>query len=194
MASICFATNNQHKLEEVRHALVPDFLVLSLQEINCNEELPETGNTLQANALQKADHVFKNYGIACFADDTGLEVEVLNNEPGVYSARYAGPQRNNEQNIDLLLANLKNKNNRRAQFRTVICWRTTSGAQYFEGIVKGEIIEARRGNAGFGYDAVFVPDGFTKTFAEMSMEEKNQLSHRGQAVKKLTTFLKEGLD
>lgn len=191
MTSICFATNNQHKLEEVRHALVPDLLVLSLQEINCNEELPETGNTLQANALQKADYVFKNYGITCFADDTGLEVEALNNEPGVYSARYAGPQRDNEQNIDLLLTNLKDKNNRRAQFRTVICWRTTEGAQYFEGIVKGEIIEARRGKGGFGYDAVFVPDGFTKTFAEMSMEEKNQLSHRGQAVKKLTAFLKE---
>ncbi|GCC52022.1 non-canonical purine NTP diphosphatase [Chryseotalea sanaruensis] len=193
MNSICFATNNQHKLEEVRHALVPDFLVLSLQEINCNEELPETGNTLQANALQKADHVFKNYGITCFADDTGLEVEALNNEPGVYSARYAGPQRNNEQNIDLLLENLKSKNNRKAQFRTVICWRTAAGAQYFEGIVKGEIIDTRRGKGGFGYDAVFVPDGFTKTFAEMSMEEKNQLSHRGQAVKKLTAFLKESL-
>jgi XTP/dITP diphosphohydrolase len=193
MTSICFATNNQHKLEEVRHALVPDFLVLSLQDINCHEELPETGNTLQANALQKADHVFKNYGIACFADDTGLEVEALNNEPGVYSARYAGPQRDNEQNIDLLLENLKNKNNRSAQFRTVICWRTTAGGQYFEGIVKGEIINTRRGKGGFGYDAVFVPNGFTKTFAEMTMEEKNQLSHRGQAVKKLIAFLRGSL-
>jgi XTP/dITP diphosphohydrolase len=193
MTSICFATNNQHKLEEVRHALVPDFLVLSLKEINCAEELPETGNTLQANAQQKADYVFKNYGISCFADDTGLEVEALNNEPGVYSARYAGPQRDNEQNINLLLNNLQDKTNRKAQFRTVICWRTPAGAQYFEGIVKGEIIEERRGNAGFGYDAVFVPDGFNKTFAEMSMDEKNQLSHRGIAVKKLTAFLKGSL-
>lgn len=193
MKSICFATNNQHKLEEVRHALVPDFHVLSLNDIACNEELQETGNTLQANALQKAEYVFKNYGIDCFADDTGLEVEALNNEPGVYSARYAGLQRNSEQNIDLLLANLKEAKNRKAQFRTIICWITNNGTHYFEGIIKGEIIEARRGKGGFGYDAVFVPEGFSKTFAEMNMDEKNQLSHRAQAVRKLTTFLKESL-
>lgn len=191
--TICFATNNQHKLEEVRHALVPDFLVLGLKEINCEEELPETGNTLEANALQKAAYVFNNYGIICFADDTGLEVEALDNAPGVYSARYAGPQRDNEENIDLLLKNLKNKTNRKAQFRTVVCWKNADEAFYFEGIVKGEITEARRGNAGFGYDAVFVPEGFNKTFAEMKMEEKNQLSHRAKAVKKLITFLKESL-
>ncbi len=191
--TICFATNNEYKLIEVRHALAPDFNVLSLQEINCQEELPETGHTLEANAYQKANHVFEHYAMPCFADDTGLEVAALNNEPGVYSARYAGPQRNNQQNIDLLLANLKDKQNRSARFRTVICWRTEQGSWYFEGIVKGTIIEERRGKGGFGYDAVFVPEGFNQTFAEMSLEEKNQLSHRAQAVKKLVAFLKESL-
>lgn len=190
---VCFATNNAHKLIEVRHALAPDFNVFSLQEINCKEELPETGNTLEANAHQKAHYVFEHYAMPCFADDTGLEVAALNNEPGVYSARYAGPQRNNEENIDLLLANLKGKPDRSARFRTVICWRTEQGTWYFEGIVKGNIIEERRGTGGFGYDAVFIPEGFSRTFAEMSLEEKNQLSHRAQAVKKLIAFLKESL-
>jgi XTP/dITP diphosphohydrolase len=191
MQTICFATNNQHKLEEVRLALAPDFRVLSLADIGCAEELPETGNTLEANARQKAEYVFNKYAIACFADDTGLEVEALNNEPGVYSARYAGPQRNSSHNIDLLLKNLAGSKNRKAQFRTVICWITENGTHLFEGVVEGEIISERKGTQGFGYDPVFVPTGFTKTFAEMNMNEKNQLSHRARAVNKLTNFLQQ---
>lgn len=203
MQAICFATNNLHKLEEVRSVLGSDFRVLSLDEIACKEELPETGNTLEANAHQKAEHVFKNYAQTCFADDTGLEVEALNNAPGVYSARYAGPQRSSEDNIDLLLKNLSGKENRKARFRTVICWVAPSRSvktqtedmkteiHYFEGIVEGEIINERRGTKGFGYDPVFVPTGYSKTFAEMTMEEKNALSHRARAIKKLTSFLRQ---
>lgn len=191
MQAVCFATNNLHKLEEVRSVLGSDFRVFSLDEIACKEELPETGNTLEANAHQKANYVFDHYRQICFADDTGLEVEALNNEPGVYSARYAGPQRNSEANIDLLLSNLEGKENRRARFRTVICWVSEKETHYFEGIVEGEIIGERRGTKGFGYDSVFVPTGNTKTFAEMTMEEKNALSHRSRAVNKLVKFLKE---
>jgi XTP/dITP diphosphohydrolase len=191
MRAICFATNNQHKLIEVRSVLGSDFLVYSLQEINCSEELPETGNTLEANAFQKANYVFGTYKQTCFSDDTGLEVESLNNAPGVYSARYAGPQRNSEDNIDLLLENLRHSENRKARFRTLICWVSEGEILYFEGIVEGEISRERRGIKGFGYDSVFVPNGFTKTFAEMSMEEKNQLSHRTRAVQKLAAFLKQ---
>lgn len=191
MRAICFATNNQHKLIEVRSVLGSDFLVYSLEEINCSEELPETGNTLEANAFQKAHYVFGTYKQTCFSDDTGLEVESLNNAPGVYSARYAGPQRNSEDNIDLLLENLRHSENRKARFRTLICWVSEGEILYFEGIVEGEISRERRGIKGFGYDSVFVPNGFTKTFAEMSMEEKNQLSHRTRAVQKLAAFLKQ---
>lgn len=190
MQTICFATNNLHKLEEVRSVLGSDFRVLSLEEIACKEELPETGNTLEANAHQKAEHVFRNYKQTCFADDTGLEVEELGNAPGVYSARYAGPQRSSEDNIDLLLKNLAGKTNRKARFRTVICWLSEKETHYFEGIVEGEIIHERRGTKGFGYDPVFVPAGHSKTFAEMTMGEKNALSHRSQAVSKLVKFLK----
>lgn len=190
MQAVCFATNNLHKLEEVRSVLGSDFRVFSLDEIACKEELPETGNTLEANAHQKANYVFGHYRQTCFADDTGLEVEALNNEPGVYSARYAGPQRNSEANIDLLLRNLEGKENRKARFRTVICWVSEKETHYFEGIVEGEIIGERRGTKGFGYDSVFVPTGYTKTFAEMTMEEKNLLSHRSRAVNRLVGFLK----
>jgi XTP/dITP diphosphohydrolase len=191
MEEVCFATNNEHKLHEVRFALQPDFSVLSLEAIGCKDELPETGFTLEHNAHQKAAYVFANYSVPCFADDTGLEVEALNNEPGVFSARYAGPQRNNEQNIDLLLANLTGSENRTAQFRTVICWINELSTHYFEGIVKGHITLARKGSMGFGYDAIFIPDGHTKTFAEMTMEEKNLLSHRAMAVKKLEAFFND---
>lgn len=190
MQTICFATNNAHKLEEVRSVLGSDFRVFSLDEISCKEELPETGTTLEANAYQKANHVFVNYKQTCFADDTGLEVEALNKAPGVYSARYAGAQRNSEDNIDLLLKSLTGKENRKARFRTVICWVSEKETHYFEGIVEGEIINERRGAKGFGYDSVFVPTGYTQTFAEMTMEEKNALSHRSRAVSKLVQFLK----
>lgn len=167
-----------------------DFRVLSLDEIACREELPETGDTLEANAHQKAQYVFDNYKQACFADDTGLEVEALNKAPGVYSARYAGPQRNSEDNIDLLLKNLEGKGNRKARFRTLICWVSEKETHYFEGVVEGEIIKERKGTKGFGYDPVFVPTGYSKTFAEMTMEEKNALSHRSRAVSRLVKFLK----
>lgn len=190
MQAVCFATNNLHKLEEVRSVLGSDFRVFSLDEISCKEELPETGNTLEANAHQKAKYVFDNYKQTCFADDTGLEVEALHQAPGVYSARYAGPQRSSEDNIDLLLKNLIGQENRKARFRTVICWVSEKEIRYFEGTVEGEIIGERRGTQGFGYDPVFVPLGYTKTFAEMTMEEKNVLSHRSRAVSELVSFLK----
>jgi XTP/dITP diphosphohydrolase len=187
---ICFATNNKHKLEEVKHLLGNKFQILSLQEIGCLDELPETQDTLEGNSLQKADFVFNKYNVPCFADDTGLEVEALHGAPGVYSAHYAGEQRSSEDNIDLLLQNLKNQANRKAQFRTVITLKGFNSKDYFfEGIVKGEITTERKGASGFGYDPVFVPEGFKTTFAEMSMGKKNKLSHRGIAVEKLVKFL-----
>lgn len=186
---LCFATNNSHKLEEVRQAIM-NFQIVSLEEIKCFEELPETRDTLEGNSLQKAEFVFDKYKVPCFADDTGLEVEVLNNAPGVYSARYAGQQRNSDDNIDLLLKNLDGKTNRRARFRTVI---SLVGFEptplLFEGIIDGSITLDKRGSSGFGYDPVFLPDGYTKTFAEMTLTEKNKLSHRAQAVKKLEAYL-----
>jgi len=186
---LCFATNNSHKLEEVRHA-IKDFQIVSLEEIKCFEELPETRDTLEGNSLQKAEFVFNKYKFPCFADDTGLEVEALNNAPGVYSARYAGPQRNSDDNIDLLLKNLHGKENRLARFRTVI---SLVGFEptplLFEGIIDGSITLDKRGSSGFGYDPVFLPDGYAKTFAEMTLAEKNNLSHRAQAVKKLEAYL-----
>ena len=186
---LCFATNNSHKLEEVRHA-TKHFQIVSLKEINCFEELPETRDTLEGNSLQKAEYVFDKYKVPCFADDTGLEVEELNNAPGVYSARYAGPQRNSDDNIELLLKNLQGKSNRNARFRTVISVvGLLSTPLLFEGIISGSITLDRRGTSGFGYDPVFLPNGYLKTFAEMTMDEKNKLSHRAQAVKKLEAYL-----
>ena len=189
MIKLCFATNNSHKLEEVRHA-IKHFQIVSLEEINCFEELPETRDTLEGNSLQKAEYVFDKYKVPCFADDTGLEVEALNNAPGVYSARYAGPQRNADDNISLLLKNLQGTSSRKARFRTVI---SLVGLQaspvLFEGIVSGSITLNRRGTSGFGYDPVFLPQGYATTFAEMSMDEKNELSHRARAVKKLEAYL-----
>jgi XTP/dITP diphosphohydrolase len=186
---LCFATNNSHKLEEVRHA-IKNFQIVSLEEIKCFEELPETRDTLEGNSLQKAEFVFNKYKFPCFADDTGLEVEALNNAPGVYSARYAGPQRNSDDNIDLLLKNLHGKVNRCARFRTVI---SLVGFEptplFFEGIIDGSITLDKRGSSGFGYDPVFLADGYAKTFAEMTLAEKNNLSHRAQAVKKLEAYL-----
>lgn len=189
MIKLCFATNNSHKLEEVRHA-IRHFQIVSLEEINCFEELPETRDTLEGNSLQKAEYVFDNYKVPCFADDTGLEVEALNNDPGVYSARYAGPQRSADDNINLLLKNLNGKSNRYARFRTVISLvGLQSSPTTFEGIIAGSITLERRGTSGFGYDPVFLPEGYSKTFAEMSMDEKNELSHRARAVKKLEAYL-----
>jgi XTP/dITP diphosphohydrolase len=187
---LCFASNNKHKLEEIKNVVGRNINIVSLADIICNEELPETRNTLEGNSLQKAEYVFQHYNTPCFADDTGLEVDALNGAPGVYSARYAGEQRSSEDNIALLLQNLKNDTNRKAQFRTVI---TLLGVEeepvYFEGIIRGEIITEKRGTSGFGYDPIFIPEGQTKTFAEMSMDEKNQLSHRAIAVRKLGAYL-----
>lgn len=190
MKRICFATNNKHKLEEVKQILENKIEIVSLEEIGCLDELPETRETLEGNALQKADFVFTKYNIPCFADDTGLEVQALNGAPGVYSARYAGPQRNSEDNITLLLKNLEGQTNRTAQFRTVITLLGLGDMQNFEGVVKGSITTERNGSTGFGYDPIFQPHGHTRTFAQMTMDEKNALSHRGLAVKKLITFLK----
>lgn len=164
--------------------------VLSLKDIGCNEELPETQDTLFGNAQQKAKYVRDHYQIPCFADDTGLEVDELHGEPGVYSARYAGMKRNSEDNIQLLLKNLEGISNREAQFRTVISLQMPLGEWFFEGIVKGTILKEKRGSDGFGYDPVFLPQGSTKTLAEMSMEEKNKISHRAIAVRGLVDFLK----
>ncbi|MFN4945362.1 MAG: RdgB/HAM1 family non-canonical purine NTP pyrophosphatase [Chryseotalea sp.] len=190
MMTICFATNNVHKLEEVRSALGPDFCLLSLHEIGCLQELPETGTTLEANALQKAQFVFHHYNIPCFADDTGLETLALAGAPGVDSAHYAGPQRSATDNIALLLKNLEGKNNRKARFKTILVWVEPTQQILFEGIVPGEILEKPRGNMGFGYDPVFLPEGYSKTFAEMDMAEKNSISHRARALEKLLEFLK----
>ncbi len=186
---ICFDSNNAHKIEEIAAILGNKFEVMSLKDIGCHEELPEERDTLEGNSLQKAEYVFQKYNVPCFADDTGLEVEHLNGAPGVYSARYAGDQRNAEDNMDLLLKNLEGKSNRKARFRTVITLIQPSGLHQFEGIVEGTILNERRGKGGFGYDPIFLPDGYTKTLAEMSMEEKNQISHRARATEKLVEFL-----
>jgi XTP/dITP diphosphohydrolase len=187
---LCFATNNQHKVSEVRHALGGSIELLTLSEINCFEELPETMPTLEGNSLQKAAYVFDHYGIPCFADDTGLEVASLGGAPGVYSARYAGDQRSSEDNIVLLLKNLEGKNNRKAQFRTIF---TLVGIEkqpvVFEGKVEGDITTVKRGTSGFGYDPVFVPSGHQLTFAEMDLASKNTISHRALATKKLIDYL-----
>jgi XTP/dITP diphosphohydrolase len=188
---LCFATNNKHKIEDVRAHLGSDFQLLSLEEIGCKEELPEEQPTLEGNSFQKAEYVYKNFGISCFADDTGLEVEELQGAPGVYSARYAGDQRSAEANMQLLLKNLAGSENRKARFRTVITLITPEFARQFEGIVTGQIINEYKGSGGFGYDPIFLPDGYSKTLAEMSMEEKNAISHRARAVTKLVEFLKE---
>jgi XTP/dITP diphosphohydrolase len=188
---LCFATNNQYKLEEIRVMLGPDFQLTGLEEIGCLEELAEEQNTLEGNSYQKAEYVFNKYGVACFADDTGLEVEALNGAPGVISARYAGEQRSSIDNINLLLKNLKGVSNFKARFRTVITLITPAITKQFEGIVEGEITDQLRGEGGFGYDPVFIPTGFSKTLAEMTIEEKNKISHRAQAFNKLVEFLKE---
>src|SRR5690606_6676860 len=187
---ICFATNNKKKLEEVRAALEGKGInILSLEDIGCREELAETGNTLDDNAFQKARYVSEHYRVNCFADDTGLEVEALDGEPGVYSGRYAGEPRSDARNIELLLDKLDGVENRKAWFRTVIAL-ILDGKEYkFEGRAVGTITDLQVGSQGFGYDPVFQPEGHEKTFAELSMEEKNAISHRGKAVRQLISFL-----
>lgn len=186
---ICFATNNQHKIEEVAEALAGKVKILSLKDIGCVEELPETQPTIPGNATQKSRYVWDHFKVPCFADDSGLEVIALNNDPGVFSARYAGPQRNSQDNINLLLGNLIGIENRKARFRTVISLQLPEGEWLFEGTIEGTITKEIRGTEGFGYDPVFLPDGYDRTFAEMKLSEKNKISHRGRALEKLVNFL-----
>ena len=191
MRKLVFATNNTHKLEEVSAILSDKINLLSLNDIDCHTDIPETADTLEGNALLKSSYVFQNYHLDCFGDDTGLEVEALDGAPGVYSARYAdGESHNAEANMLKLLQNLEGKENRKAQFRTVISLILDGKKYLFEGVVKGEIIKEKRGDSGFGYDPVFVPEGYNQTFAELGNDIKNKISHRALAVQKLCEFLR----
>lgn len=192
---IVFATNNKNKLAEIRDMLGDKIEVMSLADINCHEDIPETADTLEGNALQKARYVFDKYGMSCFADDTGLEVDALGGEPGVYSARYAGGEgHDSEANMAKLMQKLGDNDNRKARFRTVIALITGSGddsVKLFEGVAEGDIIREKRGGEGFGYDPIFRPEGYDKTFAELGHEIKNKISHRARAVQKLVEYLKQ---
>jgi XTP/dITP diphosphohydrolase len=188
---ICFATNNPNKVQEIQQLLGKDFEILSLQEIGCAEELAETQDTLEGNSAQKARYVFDHYGVNCFADDTGLEVEALDNAPGVYSARYAGPQRSSDDNMKKLLSALQGQEHRSARFRTVITLLMDGTMHQFEGVVEGQIVDQPTGDEGFGYDPLFMPEGYDRTFAQMNMQEKNKISHRGRAIRKLVDFLRK---
>ncbi len=189
MHQLVFATNNEHKLRELSEILKGEFKLLSLNDISCSDEIPETGNTLEANASQKSFYIWERYRMDCFSDDTGLEVAALNNEPGVRSARYAGESRSSDDNVDKVLSELNGKSNRKACFRCVISLIIEGREYLFEGRVDGEILPERRGRAGFGYDPIFRPDGFQHSFAEMDADLKNSMSHRGRAVQKLVRFL-----
>ena len=191
MKKIVFATHNLDKLKEVQQLMPSTIQLLSLADINCNEEILETADTLLGNAQIKADYVIQTYGYDCFADDTGLEVNALNGEPGVYSARYAGPTNNSAANMAKLLDSLKDKDDRTAQFKTVIVLNLKGKQHFFEGICKGEILKNQQGNEGFGYDPIFKPNGFDRSFAEMTLQEKGVVSHRGKAIQKLVGFLKK---
>ena len=184
-----FATNNAHKLEEVTAILGDKIELLSMKDIHCSADIPETADTLEGNALLKARYIFENYHLDCFADDTGLEVEALNGAPGVYSARYAGDAHNSEANMRKLLQDMEGIENRKAQFRTVFALIINGKEHLFEGIVKGEITKHRCGSSGFGYDPVFIPEGYTQTYAEMGNTLKNKISHRALATNKLCNFL-----
>jgi XTP/dITP diphosphohydrolase len=186
---LVFATNNPNKLKEVQEMLPNTIELLSLSDINCYDEIDETEMSLEGNAALKADYITQKYGYDCFADDTGLEVESLNGKPGVYSARFAGEPSNSENNMQKLLTDLKNKSNRNAQFRTAVSLNINDANFLFEGICKGAILEKKQGEKGFGYDPIFKPENHTNSFAEMSSEEKNIISHRGIAIKKLVSFL-----
>ena len=186
---IVFATNNPNKLKEIQSLIPKEIEIISLKEIGCNEDIPETGDTLEANAFQKAHYIKDNFNYDCFADDTGLEIDELNGHPGVYSARYAGPERNANANMNKVLNELKGKKNRKAQFRTAIALILKGQEHLFEGKVEGYISKDKQGNEGFGYDPIFIPENDIRSFAQMSMQEKGAISHRGRAVKKLVTYL-----
>lgn len=187
---LVFATNNVHKLEEVKSLLDGSFEILTLQDIGCLEEIEETALTIEGNAQIKTDYIKDHYGFDCFADDTGLEVVALNGEPGVYSARYAGKNASSHENVDKLLDAMSGLDNRKAQFRTVISLFIQDKQYFFEGVCEGEILQMRKGNKGFGYDPIFQPKGYDVSFAQMDMQRKGMISHRGLAVQKLIKFLK----
>ncbi len=186
---IVFATNNNYKLKEVRKAIGHLYDIVSLADIGYTKDIPEPHETLEENALEKARVIHQHFNIDCFSEDTGLEIDALNGEPGVYSARYAGASRSSENNMQLVLDNLADKDSRKAQFRTVVALILGQKEYLFEGIVRGEILLTKRGEEGFGYDPIFMPDGFDRSFAQMTDEEKNEISHRGRAVRKLIAFL-----
>lgn len=188
---LVFASNNKNKLEEIRHQLPADIELLSLEDIGCLEDIPETADTIEGNAILKADYVTRNYGLDCFADDTGLEVDALNGAPGVYSARYAGEEKDANANMDKLLTELDGNPNRKANFKTVIALNFNGKQHLFTGIVNGDITTQKAGDKGFGYDPIFKPQGLERTFAQISLDEKALLSHRGRAVKQLIEFLKK---
>lgn len=190
-STLVFATNNAHKISEVKLLLGEAYTLRSLRDIGCHEELPETGNTLEHNAKEKADYVHTTYGVDCFSEDTGLEVAALAGAPGADTAHYAGPQRSADDNMDKLLTALDGASDRSARFRTVIALHLDGAYHQFEGVVNGRIAEARMGKGGFGYDPVFVPDGYDVSFAQMSTAEKSRISHRGRAIEKLVDFLKK---
>jgi XTP/dITP diphosphohydrolase len=189
--TLVFATNNPNKLKEIQELLGSTFILKSLHDIACEEDIPETANTLAGNALQKAEYIHDRYGFDVFADDTGLEVNALNGEPGVYSARYAGPEKDSTNNMDLLLKKLKTKSDRSAQFRTSIALIMDGDKYSFEGTVRGVITEEKEGLEGFGYDPIFKPEGYATTFAQMGLSEKNKISHRGRAFQQMIQFLKK---
>ena len=189
MVELVFATNNLHKLNEMSRLIGNKFQLLSLRDINCFDDIPETADTLEGNAALKARFIWEKFGRSCFADDTGLEVEALNGSPGVYSARYAGEDQNSEANLAKVLCELEGKSNRNARFRTVICLILEGKEYFFEGIVDGSLLSDKRGVEGFGYDPIFVPDGYDITFAEMDLNEKNKMSHRGKATEMLIHYL-----
>lgn len=186
---IIFASNNKNKVQEIQNQVPKSIEIVTLEEIGCTEDIAETGSTLEENAIIKANYITEKYGLPCFADDTGLEIDALNGEPGVYSARYAGEDKNADKNMDLVLQKLHNITNRKALFKTVIALNINNEQHLFTGIVEGEIRKEKTGTNGFGYDPIFEPENLGKTFAEMTLEEKNKLSHRGRAVEKLIDFL-----
>ena len=192
MIELVFATNNQHKLVEIKKAVGTKFKILSLDDIGCKEDIAETADTLEGNASIKSSYIYGKYGKNCFADDTGLEIDALDGRPGVFSARYGGPGHNHEKNMDKVLSELANTKNRNARFRTVISLIIDGKELLFEGIVNGEILEERHGGKGFGYDPIFRPNGHETSFAEMGLQEKNEISHRGKAVAKLLKHLQTG--
>ena len=189
MKTLVFATNNKNKLTEIQKLFPSSFKILGLKDIGCHEDIPETQPTIEGNAMQKAQYVYEKYGYPCFADDTGLEVDALDGEPGVLSARYAGPSRDAEENMAKVLDQLRNKSNRKAQFKTVVALCSDDSFHSFSGICRGSITTEKRGKEGFGYDPIFLPEGYGQTFAEMDMDLKNSISHRGRAISKLLDFI-----